>query len=395
MDPVAQETELGPYGGGRLPDRVRARMVPDVNGMTMHVLEAGTPGDPLVLLVHGFPELAYSWRNQLLPLADAGYHVLAPDLRGFGRTTGWVGRYDADLRAHGLLNKTRDLLGLLWALGHRSVSAIVGHDLGAPYASWAPVVRPDVFRSTVIMSAPFTGTFPHPFDTARGRTSPVSSRVPDVAAELAALPRPRQHYMDYNQTRDAAADWQHPVQGLHDFLRAYYHVKSGDWAENAPFALAERSATELAKLPTYYVLDLGKTVSQTVAEHMPTPEEVATCTWLTDEDLDVYVAEYGRNGFQGALNASYRMLADPANIAEAMTFSGRTLDVPSCFIGGAADWGVHQTPGAADAMQSGRSCTQLTGFHLVEGAGHWVQQEQPDEVNELLLRFVHDHAPND
>ena len=95
------------------------------------------------------------------------------------------------------------------------------------------------------------------------------------------------------------------------------------------------------------------------------------------------------------LNASYRMLADPENIAEAMTFSGRTIDVPSCFIGGSADWGVHQTPGAADAMQSGRSCTQLTGFHLVEGAGHWVQQEQPDEVNELLLRFLHDHAPND
>jgi pimeloyl-ACP methyl ester carboxylesterase len=395
MGAKADDVELGPYGNGNLPEGIRTRMVPDVNGMTMHVLEAGTAGDPVVLLVHGFPELAYSWRNQILPLAAAGYHVLAPDLRGFGRTTGWDDRYEADLREHGLLSKTRDLLGLLWALGHRSVSAIVGHDLGASYASWGPVLRPDVFRSTVILSGPFTGTFPHPFNTAAGEQVPLPTRVPAVASELAALLRPRQHYMDYNQTRAATADWEHPVQGMHDFFRAYYHVKSGDWAGNAPHQLAGRTADEFAKLPTYYVLDLDKTMSQTVAETMPSSAEVAACTWLIDDDVDVHVTEFGRIGFQGALNASYRMLADPANIAEAMTFSGRTLDVPACFIGGAADWGVYQTPGAAEAMQTGTSCTRLTGFHLVEGAGHWVQQERPDEVNELLLRFLRDHAATD
>jgi pimeloyl-ACP methyl ester carboxylesterase len=395
MESIVDAAESGPYGNDRLPEGIRTRLVPNVNGMSMHVLEAGVPGDPVVLLVHGFPELAYSWRNQIVPLAAAGYHVLAPDLRGFGRTTGWDARYEADLREHGLLNKTRDLLGLLWALGHRSVSAIVGHDLGAPYASWGPLLRPDVFRSAVIMSGPFRGTFPHPFNTVAGGGSSAPPPVPNMAEELAALPRPRQHYMAYNQTREATADWEHPVQGMHDFFRAYYHVKSGDWAGNDPHPLAGHTATEFAKLPTYYVLDVGTTMSQTVAQTMPSPAEVAACSWLTDDDVDVHVTEYGRTGFQGALNASYRMLSDPANIAEAMTFSGRTLDVPTCFIGGAADWGVYQTPGAAEAMQTGTSCTRLTGFHLVEGAGHWVQQERPEEVNELLLRFLTDHAPKD
>ena len=99
MEPIVDAAELGPYGNGRLPEGIRTWLVPNVNGMSMHVLEAGVPGDPVVLLVHGFPELAYSWRNQIVPLAAAGYHVLAPDLRGFGRTTGWDARYETDLRS--------------------------------------------------------------------------------------------------------------------------------------------------------------------------------------------------------------------------------------------------------------------------------------------------------
>jgi pimeloyl-ACP methyl ester carboxylesterase len=386
------------YGNGTLQQGIRSRLVPDVNGLTVHMLESGfeTAGRPVVLLLHGFPELAYSWRKQMLPLADAGYHVLAPDLRGFGRTTGWDASYEADLTANGFLNKIRDSLGLLWALGHRSVAAVVGHDLGSPIAAWGAVVRPDVFRSAVIMSGPFPGTFPHPFNTAHGdkRANPPASPVPNVASELAALPRPRQYYLNYNQTRAAAADWDNPPQGLHDFFRAYYHYKSADWVQNKPFPLAGPTAAEMAKLPTYYVMDLGKTMSETVATEMPTPAEVSTCKWLTDAEIGVHVTEYGRTGFQGALNASYRMIAEPRNLAEAMTFSGRTLDVPSCFIAGAADWGVYQTPGAAEAMRS-RACTQFKGFHLIEGAGHWVQQEQPEQMNDLLLRFLKEHAAHE
>ncbi len=113
------------------------------------MLEAGyeTPGRPAVLLLHGFPELAYSWRKVMLPLASAGYHVIAPDQRGYGRTTGWDDSYDADPDPFRMLNMVRDAIGLVYALGHRSVAMVVGHDAGAPVASWSALVRPDIFRS--------------------------------------------------------------------------------------------------------------------------------------------------------------------------------------------------------------------------------------------------------
>ena len=119
---------------------------------------------------------------------------------------------------------------------------------------------------------------------------------------------------------------------------------------------------------------------------MPSAAEIAACKWLTDADVDVFASEYERTGFQGGLNG-YRRNADPKLGAERRLFSGRTLDVPSCFIAGAGDWGVYQTPGAVDVMRN-KVCTKMVGFHLVEGAGHWVQQERPEEVNSLLLGFL-------
>src|SRR5262249_33101912 len=137
---------LPPYGNGTLPPRIRSRTVANVNGLTVHVLEAGfeEPGRPAVLLLHGFPELAYSWRKVMVPLAAAGYHVIAPDQRGYGRTTGWDDSYDADADPFRTLNMVRDAIGLVYALGYRSVAAVVGHDAGAPVASWSAPVRPDL-----------------------------------------------------------------------------------------------------------------------------------------------------------------------------------------------------------------------------------------------------------
>ena len=125
----------------------------------MHVLEAGfeTAGRPCVLLLHGFPELAYSWRKVMLPLAAAGYHVIAPDQRGYGRTTGWDDSYDADGDPFRNVNMVRDAMGLVYALGHRSVAGVVGHDAGSPVASWCAVIRPDIFRRLALMSSPFPG----------------------------------------------------------------------------------------------------------------------------------------------------------------------------------------------------------------------------------------------
>jgi pimeloyl-ACP methyl ester carboxylesterase len=310
--------------------------------------------------------------------------VIAPDQRGYGRTTGWSADYDGDLSPFRLLNLVRDALGLVSAFGYRHVDAVIGHDFGSPVAAWCALVRPDVFRAVAMMSAPFGGPPSLPFDTADAPTRP---RPEDpVHRELAALPRPRKHYQWYYSTREANADMMQAPQGLHDFLRAYYHHKSADWKANQPYPLQSWSASELAKLPTYYVMDLARTMPETVAEEMPSSAEIAANQWLPDSELAFYTSEYARTGFQGGLQW-YRCGTTGAFDAELQTFSGRTIDVPSCFIAGRQDWGTYQRPGVFEAMQS-RACTAMIGCSLVDGAGHWVQQEQPAEVSRLLLGFL-------
>ncbi len=114
--------------------------------------------------------------------------------------------------------------------------------------------------------------------------------------------------------------------------------------------------------------------------------QIAACRWLTEEDLRVYSAEYERTGFQGGLE-SYRILTNPKYDAELNSFAGRTIDVPSCYIAGASEWGAYQSPGALEEMKDG-ACTKLLGVHFVDGAGHWVAEEQPQEVNGLLIEFL-------
>jgi pimeloyl-ACP methyl ester carboxylesterase len=133
-------------------------------------------------------------------------------------------------------------------------------------------------------------------------------------------------------------------------------------------------------------MDLDKDMAATVAPEMPAPEFIAACEWLPDRELSVYSTEYKRTGFQGGLNW-YRCRTSAAYDGELEIFSGRTIDVPSMFIAGASDWGIYQFPGALERMQR-EACTRMLGCHLVEGAGHWVQQEQPDRVIDLLLQFL-------
>jgi pimeloyl-ACP methyl ester carboxylesterase len=369
-----------------LPSTIRSRSIEGINGLTMHVLEAGFESQdrPCVLLLHGFPELAFSWRKVMPALADAGYHVLAPDQRGYGRTTGWNADYDGDLAPFRLTNLVRDALGVISAFGHRSVAAVVGHDFGSSVAAWCGVIRPDVFRSVVLMSAPFAGPPQIALNTAGTPLAP--KREDPVHRELTTLPRPRKHYQWYYSTREANADMWHAPQGVHDFLRAYYHHKSADWKDNRPYPLTSWSAAELAKLPTYYVMDLAKTMPETVAEEMPSSEAIAANPWLPDHELAVYSAEYQRTGFQGGLQW-YRCGTSGTFTAELETWSGRSIDVPSCFISGKQDWGTYQRPGVFETMQRS-ACTRMLDVHLVEGAGHWVQQEQPGEVSRLLLQFL-------
>ena len=288
-----------------------------------------------------------------------------------------------------MLNLVRDALGLVSALGHRSVAAVIGHDFGSPVAAWCSLIRPDVFLSVVLMSAPFAGPPTLPFNTAQARPpKPASSTLPrnNIHDDLAALKPPRKHYQRYYSTREANDNMRNCPQGIHDFLRAYFHYKSADWKQNRPFRLQSWTAEELAKMPTYYIMELEKGMAETVAPFMPTPNEIAACKWLPDDQLRVYSEEFARTGFQGGLQW-YRCSASGKYTAELQTFSGRTIDVPSCFIAGKSDWGVYQSPGALESMQI-KACTRMQGCHLVDGAGHWVQQEQPEEVCKLLINFL-------
>ena len=145
-------------------------------------------------------------------------------------------------------------------------------------------------------------------------------------------------------------------------------------------------------MPTYYIMDLDKGMAETVAPEMPSASEIAACKWLPDDELSVYSAEYARTGFQGGLQW-YRCRTSGKYTAELQTFSGRTIDVPSCFIAGKSDWGIYQKPGDMEAMQNS-ACTQMLGCYLLDGAGHWVQQEQPEQVSKSIIRFLlQQHSP--
>jgi pimeloyl-ACP methyl ester carboxylesterase len=283
-----------------------------------------------------------------------------------------------------MLNLARDALGLVAALGHRTAAAVVGHDFGAPVAAWCALVRPDVFRRVALMSAPFTGPPALPFGTADDAEPAQAGE--DIHTALARLDPPRKHYQWYFSTRQANADMHDPPQGLHDFLRAYYHYKSADWPGNRPFPLAGWTAGELAKLPKYYVMDAGMTMPETVGEAMPSAEALAACGWLPDRELAVYAGEYARTGFQVGLNW-YRCRTSGRDEAELALFAGLRIEVPAMFVAGANDWGIQQVPGALERMRR-QACARMIGCELIPDAGHWVQQERPAEVAECLLRLL-------
>jgi pimeloyl-ACP methyl ester carboxylesterase len=257
------------------------------------------------------------------------------------------------------------------------VHTLVGHDFGSFVAAWSALIRPDVHRSVVLMSAPFAGPPPLPMPAPAG----------DIHRELAALERPRKHYQWYYSTREAEPDMLRARQGLHAFFRAYYHHKSADWKQNQPHPLKAWSAHELEKMPTYYIMDLAQGMAETVAHEMPSPAEVAANKWLTETEMAVYAQEFARTGFQGSLNW-YRCMTNPAFISELQVFAGRTIDVPSCFIAGKSDWGIYQRPGGDILKMQKDALTDMRGLHLLDGAGHWVQQEQADAVNRVLLDFI-------
>lgn len=396
-----------------LPPSISTRSIA-TSTLNFHILEAGfTPSRdrPLLLLLHGFPELAYSWRKVIPPLAAAGYYVVAPDQRGFGRTTGWDTRDFAavDLTTFSLTTFVRDMVVLVHALGYRSVRCVVGHDCGAVTAAMCALARPDFFHSLVLLSHPFNGSPALPFNTANQQeetgSAPTTAKPASggdggggaesaagdhVHAELAALGR--KHYKWYYSTAPANADMTSPAEGLHTFLRGYFHLKSGSWAGNQTYPLSGWTASDLAQLPYYYVMPLQDTMPQAVARHMAEESEAreaASHAWLPDEDLAVYVAEYGRTGFQGGLNwYRVRTAAGGKYTKDFEMFAGKKIEVPCAFVSGKSDWGIYQEPGALEKMANGTVCSDFRAMKLIDGVGHWAPQECPGEVVEVILNLV-------
>jgi pimeloyl-ACP methyl ester carboxylesterase len=246
----------------------------------------------------------------------------------------------------------------------------------------------------VMMSHPFKGSPTLPFNTVFNSTKLHNMNPPekeDIHKALAELPEPRKAYKWYYASSPAAFEMDNPREELHSFLRGYFHLKSADWKGNKPHPLKAWEATEIAKMPYYYVMPLKASMREAVqlsmADEDPTEVSKLSARWLNDQDLAVYVEEFGRNGFQGGLNW-YRVATDPDKMKDVELFAGRKIDIPSLFLAGKQDWGTYQEPGAVENM--GKVCAQFKGAHLVEGAGHWVQQERPEWVIEKVIKFLNE-----
>lgn len=372
-----------------LPSGITSRFVDtSPNSLKFHILEAGASPDqsrPLILLVHGFPELAYSWRHTIPLLESAGFYVVAFDQRGYGRTFSPDGPIDpSDFRP---LNLIRDVIILVHALGYNKVKCLVGHDFGAVTASLCALARPDFFESLVLMSHPFKGPPKLPFNTANGASLP--KQPVDMEAELAKLENPRKHYKWYYCTPPANDEMTNPKEELHEFLRGYFHLKSADWGGNNPHPLKAWEATELAKMPRYYIMDKDGSMRENVARDMKNenPEELSRrCKrWLSDDELAVYADEYRRNGFQGGLNW-YRVQTQPNIASDTEMFASKKIEIPCLFVSGKKDWGSYQEPGAVENMPN--VCSEFRGAKYVDGAGHWLPQEQPREAVRHILELV-------
>lgn len=259
------------------------------------------------------------------------------------------------------------------------------------------LIRPDFFKSVVLLSHPFNGAPEAPFNTANGSKQEESgnkggaeSSAGGVHSALASLGR--KYYKWYYSTAPANEEMSHPPQGLHEFLRGYFHLKSGSWKGNKPFALREWSASELAKLPGYYIMPLDKTMPETVGHMMaqePEKDAQRSHEWLPDEELAVYVAEYERTGFQGGLNW-YRVRTAKGGkyTADYEVFAGKKIEIPCAFVSGKLDWGIYQEPGALERMRDGTVCSDFRVLRLIDGVGHWAPQESPQVVVDVILELI-------
>ncbi|WP_223527781.1 alpha/beta fold hydrolase [Pseudomonas sp. GL-R-19] len=307
----------------------------DINGIRMQVATQGC--GPLVLLCHGFPELWYSWRNQLAALATAGYRAVAPDMRGYGGTDA-----PAEPDAYTMLHLVGDMVALVHALGEQQ-AVIVGHDWGALVAWSAAMMRPDLFRAVVGMSVPFSPP---------GRVELLSALASRGISDF---------YIQYFQTPGVAeAELERDVESS---IRRIYFSGSGDGPDG----------------PVFGRLQPG----QGFLGGMIEPETLPA--WLSLADIAYYTGEFTRSGFRGGLNWYRNMMRSWALLAP---WRGCIIRQPSMFIAGSRD-AVLKFPGSPQQIEAfAQTLPGLRGCHILEDAGHWIQRERATEVNERLLGFL-------
>ena len=307
----------------------------ETNGIHMHVAEAGR--GPLVVLCHGFPESWYSWRHQLAALAGAGYHAVAPDMRGYGRTDA-----PAEIEAYTLLHLAGDMVGLVEALGEKT-AVVAGHDWGAPVAWHAALLRPDVFRAVIGLSVPF-----------RPR-SPVrpSSLMPQTDEAI--------FYQIYFQKPGVAeAELERDVRST---MRRLAFTGSGDAQRGGGLGMVPRDGGFLT--------------------HTTDPEKLPA--WLTEADIDFYTGEFSRTGFRGGLNwyrnidRSWELLAP---------WAGAVVTPPALYVVGDKDL-VYRFRGMDQLIPNlSKFVPNLRRTLILPGCGHWTQQERAAEVNAAMLEFL-------
>lgn len=366
--------------------------------LIFHIIESipreAPPNTELILCVHGFPELAYSWRKVLPLLSARGYHAVAFDQRGFGRTHSPEPMSSGAFRPFNLI---KDTMALVFALGYKSVRTIVGHDFGAITASLCALSRPDIFQSLILMGHPHKGFDDFPIATSPSLPTQVKTSEPseeiDIQDQLAKLSPPRKHYKWYYCSENANTDMTFPTgQPLHDFLRGYFYLKSAD-APQQPQPLKGWTAKDLEHLPRYYIMDRDGTMRDNVVSDLAgiDPKHILERAqrWLPDKELAVYVAEYGRTTFRGGLNW-YKVQTDLITASDSAIWTGHKLTVPTMYLSGKSDWATYQQPGAITAMEQGVSVKQdcYRGTVLVEGAGHWVIQEQAQACADKILEMA-------
>ncbi|MFF4818442.1 alpha/beta fold hydrolase [Kitasatospora sp. NPDC001309] len=304
----------------------------------LHLVEQGS--GPLVLLLHGFPESWYSWRHQLPALAAAGYRAVALDVRGYGRSCTPAGP-----DAYRMVDLAADNVAVVRALGEER-AVLVGHDWGAGIAATSALLHPGVFRAVALLSVPYA--------------PPGGPRPGEVLAQLGG--EEEEFYVSYFQEPGRAeAEMESDLRG---WLAGFYAALSAGTMpgrdEPDPHFLARAGGRLRDRFP-----------------------RGALPGWLTEEDLDVYAGEFERTGMTGALNRYRAMDRDWADLAP---YRGAPIEQPSLFIGGALD---ASTTWLADAIAAfPTTLPGLAAAHLLDGCGHWIQQERPAEVNRLLTEWL-------